>query len=170
MGGGAAVPDAELALSQEPSHGEGLLCQCLAPGCLLDEAAPPDPDFHHQPPQRIPGGSPEAPWRGCHKAQGLTPLLPGWPATRATVTGALATAMRGWGARGTFHGPRYRAAEEEPGRTKMSPWTSCAAVREEPGQQHNFGSADEEEVLLQPDQQWGLAVGGWWEECARNRM
>lgn len=45
----------------------------------------------------------------------------------------------------------------------MSPWTSCAAVRDDGGQQHHFGSADEEEVLPQPDQQWRLAVGGWWE-------
>lgn len=71
--------------------------------------------------------------------------------------------MRGRGARGTFHGPQYGAAEEEPGRARMSPWTSRAAVRDDGGQQHHCGSADEEEALPQPDQQWGLAVGGWWE-------
>lgn len=77
--------------------------------------------------------------------------------------------MRGRGARGTFHGPQYGAAEEEPGRVRMSPWTSCAAVRDDGGQQCHFGSANGEEVLLQPDQQWGLAVGGWWEALLQGR-
>lgn len=30
-------------------------------------------------------------------------------------------------------------------------------------QQQRFGSADGEEALPQPEQQWGPAVGGWWE-------